>query len=88
MRIHIIVKRWLIYILSVIVFNAIALAKQRKAIANYQKQLNQEKAGHIKTENSVFTSEFNRLLDNLDNQIKRINKFESQSKPIAKPFGR
>jgi hypothetical protein len=65
------------------------LAKQ-KAIANYQKQLNQEKTGHTKTGNEVevSTSEFNRLLDNPDNQIKRIDKLASQFKPIAKPFGR
>jgi hypothetical protein len=62
-------------------------AKQR-AIANYQKQLNQEKTGQTKTGNEVSTSEFNRLLDNPDNQIKRIDQLESQSKPITKPFGR
>lgn len=56
---------------------------KRKAIANYQKQLNQEKTGH-----EVFVSKFNRLLDNPDNQIKRIDKLESQSKPIAKPFAK
>ncbi|MEL7075244.1 MAG: hypothetical protein AAGM46_04870 [Cyanobacteria bacterium J06582_2] len=32
--------------------------------------------------------EFNRLLDNSDNQIKRIDKLESQSKTISKPLGR
>ena len=62
-------------------------AKQR-AIANYQKQLNQEKTGQTKTGNEVSTSKFNRLLDNPDNQIKRIDQLESQSQPIAKPFGR
>jgi molecular chaperone GrpE (heat shock protein) len=62
-------------------------ARQR-AIANYQKQLNQEKTGQTKTGNEVFTSEFNRLLDNPDNQIKRIDQLESRSKPITKPFGR
>jgi molecular chaperone GrpE (heat shock protein) len=63
------------------------LAKQR-AIANYQKRLNQEKIGHTKTGNEQLTSEFNRLLDNPDNQIKRIDQLESQSKSIAKPLGK
>jgi hypothetical protein len=60
--------------------------ERQKAIANYQKQLNQEKTGHTKTGNEVevFTSEFNRLLDNPDNQIKRIDKLESQSKPFGR----
>jgi hypothetical protein len=64
-------------------------AKQR-ALANYQKQLNQEKTGYTKTGNEVevFTSEFNRLLDNPDNQIKRIDQLKNQSKPIAKTFGK
>lgn len=62
-------------------------AKQR-AIANHQKQLNQEKIGQTKTGNEVSTSEFNRLLDNPDNQIKRIGQLESRSKSIAKPFGK
>jgi hypothetical protein len=62
-------------------------AKQR-AIANYQRQLKQEKTSQTKTGNKVSTSEFNRLLDNPDNQIKRIDKLESQSKSVAKPFGR
>ncbi|PSB12564.1 MarR family transcriptional regulator [Pleurocapsa sp. CCALA 161] len=62
-------------------------AKQR-AIANYQRQLDQEKNGQTKTGNEVSTSEFNRLLDNPDNKIKRIDQLESQSKPITKPFGR
>jgi hypothetical protein len=63
------------------------LAKQR-AIANYQKRLDQEKLGHTKTGNEVSISEFNRLLDNPDNQIKRIDKLESQSKPTAKALGK
>jgi hypothetical protein len=62
--------------------------ERQKAIANYQKRLNQEKTGHAKTENEVSTVEFNRLLDNPDNQIKRIDKLESQSKSIAKPLGK
>ncbi|MBW4536743.1 MAG: helix-turn-helix domain-containing protein [Pleurocapsa minor HA4230-MV1] len=64
-------------------------AKQR-AIANHQKQLNQEKTDHTKTGNEVevFTSEFNRLLDSPDNKIKRIDQLKSQSKPTAKTFGR
>lgn len=62
-------------------------AKQR-AIANHQKQLNQEKIGQTKTGNEVSTSEFNQLLDNPDNQIKRIDQLESRSKSIAKPFGK
>jgi hypothetical protein len=65
------------------------LDKERQtAIANYQKRLNQEKPSHTKIENEVSISEFNLLLDNPDNQIKRIDKLEIQSKPIAKPFGR
>ena len=59
-----------------------------KAISNYQKQLDQEKTGHRRTENKISTSEFNRLLNNSDNQIKRIDKLESQSKPVAKPLGK
>lgn len=62
-------------------------AKQR-AIANYQKQLKQEKTGQTKTGNKVSTSKFNRLLDSPDNKIKRIDKLESQSKLIAKPLGK
>lgn len=62
-------------------------AKQR-AIANYQKQLNQEKTGQTKTGNEESTLEFNRLLDNPDNQIKRIDKLESQPKKISKPLGK
>ncbi len=62
-------------------------AKQ-KAIANYQKQLNQEKNGYRKTGSEISTSEFNRLLDNPDNQIKRIDKLKSQSKLISKPLGK
>ncbi len=61
---------------------------RRKAIANYQKQLNKEKTVHRRTENRISTSEFNRLLNNSDNLIKRIDKLESQSKPIAKPLGK
>jgi hypothetical protein len=63
-------------------------AKQR-AIANYQKQLNQEKTGQTKNEDevSVSASEFNRLLDNPDNQIKRIDKLESQPHKISKSLG-
>ena len=61
---------------------------RRKAIANYQIRLNQEKISHRKTENVVSALEFNRLLDNPDNQIKRIDKLESQSKPVAKPLGK
>ena len=62
-------------------------AKQ-KAIANYQKQLNQEKTDHRRTENAVSISEFNQLLDNPANQIKRINKLESQPQKISKPLGK
>jgi hypothetical protein len=62
-------------------------AKQR-AIANYQKQLNQEKTGYTKTRNEVSTSEFNRLLNNPDNQIKRTDKLESQPKKISQPLGK
>jgi hypothetical protein len=58
-------------------------AKQR-AIANYQKQLKQEKTGQTKNENEVSTSEFNRLLNNPNNQIKRIDRLENQSKPFGK----
>ncbi|HEY9769978.1 MAG TPA: hypothetical protein V6C71_16035 [Coleofasciculaceae cyanobacterium] len=61
---------------------------RKNAIANYQKRLNQEKIGHRGTGNEVSTLEFNRLLDNSDNQIKRINKLESQSQPISKPLGK
>ena len=61
---------------------------RRKAIANYQKQLNREKTEHRRTGKAVSTSEFNRLLNNPDNQIKRINKLESQLKPISKPLGK
>ena len=61
---------------------------RRRAIANYQKRLNREKAGYRRTENVASTSEFNRLLDNPDNQIKRIDRLESQSKPFAKPLGK
>jgi len=62
-------------------------AKQ-KAIANYQKQLNQEKTGQTKTGNEESALEFNRLLDNPDNQIKRINQLESQPHKISKPLGK
>jgi len=68
--------------------NSVSESIRQKAIANYQKQLNQEKTGHRETGNEVSTIEFNRLLDNSDNQIKRINKLESQSQPISKPLGR
>ena len=61
---------------------------RRKAIANYQKQLNKEKTVHRRTGNEISTSEFNRLLNNPNNQIKRIDKLESQSKPVAKPLGK
>ncbi|MGF1588815.1 MAG: MarR family transcriptional regulator [Pleurocapsa sp.] len=63
------------------------LAKQ-KAIANYQKQLNQEKNSQRKTGHEISTSKFNQLLDNPDNQIKRINQLESQPQKISKPFGK
>jgi molecular chaperone GrpE (heat shock protein) len=62
-------------------------AKQR-AIANYQKQLNQEKTGQTKTGNEESALEFNRLLDNPDNQIKRTDKLESQPHKISKPLGK
>ena len=62
-------------------------AKQ-KAIANYQKQLNQEKNGQRKIGHEISTSKFNQLLDNPDNQIKRINQLESQPQKISKPFGK
>ncbi|MGB5636628.1 MAG: MarR family transcriptional regulator [Waterburya sp.] len=61
---------------------------RRKAIANYQKQLNQEKNGYRKTGSEISTSEFDRLLDNPDNQIKRINKLESQPQKISQPLGK
>ena len=61
---------------------------RKKAIFNYQKRLNQEKTGYRGTGNKVSTPEFNRLLDNSDNRIKRINKLESQSQPIPKPLGK
>ena len=58
--------------------NSVSESIRQKAIANYQKQLNQEKTGHRKTGHEISTSEFNRLLDNPDNQIKRIDKLKSQ----------
>ena len=61
---------------------------RQKAIANYQKQLNQEKNGHRKTGSEISTSKFDRLLDNPKNQIKRISKLESQPQKISKPLGK
>ena len=68
--------------------NSVSESIRQKAIFNYQKQLNQEKNGHKKTGNEISASKFNQLLDNPDNQIKRIDKLKSQSKLIAKPFGK
>ena len=61
---------------------------KQKAIANYQKQLNQEKNGQRKTGHEISTSKFDRLLDNPNNQIKRISKLESQPQKISKPLGK
>ena len=61
---------------------------RKKAIANYQKQLNQEKNGHEKTDHETSASKFNQLLDNPEYQIKRIDKLKSQSKLISKPLGK
>ena len=61
---------------------------KQKAIANYQKQLNQEKNGYGKTGHEISASKFNQLLDNPDNQIKRINKIESQPQKISQPLGK
>ena len=68
--------------------SSVANEAKRKAIANYQKQLNREKAGYRRTESVASTLEFNRLLDNPENQIKRIDKLESQSKPVAKSLSK
>ena len=68
--------------------SSVANEAKRKAIANYQKQLNREKAGYRRTKSVASTLEFNRLLDNPENQIKRIDKLESQSKPVAKSLGK
>jgi|GEM_PF-1663226 len=68
--------------------NSVSESIRQKAIANYQKQLNQEKNGHGKTGNEISTSKFNQLLDNPDRQIKRISKLESQPQKISKPLGK
>ena len=68
--------------------NLVSGSIEQTAIANYQKQLNQEKTDHRRTENAVSISEFNQLLDNPANQIKRINKLESQPQKISKPLGK
>ena len=68
--------------------NSVSESIKQKAIANYQKQLNQEKNGHRKTGSEISTLKFDRLLDNPNNQIKRINKLESQPQKISKPLGK
>jgi hypothetical protein len=61
-------------------------AKQ-KAIAQFQEQLKQQKSGQGKIKNEKLQIEFEQLLDNPDNQIKRIEGLESQSKTISQPLG-
>jgi len=68
--------------------NSVSESIKQKAISNYQKQLNQEKNGHEKTDHETSASKFNQLLDNPEYQIKRIDKLKSQSKLISKPLGK
>jgi ferritin-like metal-binding protein YciE len=48
----------------------------------------QQKSGQGKIKNEKLQIEFEQLLDNPDNQIKRIDQLESQSKTISKPLGK
>ena len=68
--------------------NSVLESIKQKAIANYQRQLDQEKNGYKETGHEISASKFNRLLDNPDNQIKKIDKLKSKSKLISKPFGK
>jgi hypothetical protein len=48
----------------------------------------QQKSGQGKIKNEKLQIEFEQLLDNPDNQIKRIDQLESQSPTISQPLGK
>ncbi len=61
-------------------------AKQR-AIAQFQKELKQQKSGQQETDKRI-KQEVDRLLNNPNSTLKSIGKLESQSKPVSQPLSK